>query len=194
MLFFASGFVPMTAADPRPLLDLIARHESESAAAAQGVASGYEVVVWQAFRVYPPLKPLTTMTVAEVLEWQAEAIRRYRQRMQSRTGYSAAGRYQIIRSTLQSLVDSDWKMTDLFDAETQDLLALNLLRRRGWDRWIAGRLADAAFADALSMEWASLPFRTGRSYYAGDLHGNRALVSRQELMAVLQRIKREVAA
>jgi hypothetical protein len=184
----------MTVADPRPLLDLIARHESESAAAAQGVGSGYEVVVWQAFRVYPPSPPLTSMTVAQVLEWQAEAIRRYRQRMQSRAGYSAAGRYQIIRSTLQGLVDSDWKMTDLFDRDTQDLLALNLLRRRGWDRWIAGRLADAAFADALSMEWASLPFRTGRSYYDGDLHGNRSLVSRQELMTVLQRIKQEVTA
>jgi hypothetical protein len=179
----------MTAADPRPLLDLIARHESESAAAAQGVASGYDVVVWQAFRVCPPPKPLTALTVAEVLEWQVEAIRRYRQRMQSRTGYSAAGRYQIIRSTLQSLIDSDWKLTDLFDAETQDLLALSLLRRRGWDRWIAGRLSDAQFADALSMEWASLPFRTGRSYYAGDLHGNRSLVARAEVLAVLQRIK-----
>jgi hypothetical protein len=179
----------MTAADPRPLLDLIARHESESAAAVQGVASGYEVVVWQAFRVHPPPKPLTSMTVAEVLEWQAETIRRYRQKMQSRTGYSAAGRYQIIRSTLHGLIDSDWKMSDRFDAETQDLLALSLLRRRGWDRWLAGRLTDAAFADALSMEWASLPFRTNRSYYDKDVHGNRSLVSRAEVLAVLQRIK-----
>jgi hypothetical protein len=184
----------MTAADPRPLLDLIARHESESAAAAQGVASGYDVVVWQAFRVYPPPKPLTALTVAEVLAWQAEAIRRYRQKMQSRTGYSAAGRYQIIRATLQSLIDSDWKMTDLFSAETQDLLALNLLRRRGWDRWLSGRLTggDDAFADALSMEWASLPYKTGRSYYDKDVHGNRSLVARNEVLAVLQRIKESV--
>jgi hypothetical protein len=182
----------MTVADPRPLLDLIARHESESAARAQGVSSGYDVVVWQAFRVHPPSPPLTSMTVAEVLAWQLEAIRRYRQKMQARTGYSAAGRYQIIRATLQGLVDSDWKMTDLFDTETQDLLALNLLRRRGWDRWLAGRLSDSAFADALSMEWASLPYRTGRSYYAGDVHGNRSLVARAEVLAVLQRIKQEV--
>jgi hypothetical protein len=177
----------------KPLLDLIAKHESESSAALQGVASGYDVVVRQAFKVYPPLKPLTSMTVAEVLEWQGKAITFYRQFMHSRTGYSAAGRYQIVRATLQSLIDSDWKMSDLFSAETQDLLALNLLRRRGWDRWQGGRLTDAAFADALSMEWASLPYRTNRSYYDSDGHGNRSLVARDEVMAVLQRIKAAAA-
>jgi hypothetical protein len=179
----------MTVADPRPLLDLIARHESESVVAVQGVASSYDVVVWQAFRIYPPSKPLTAMTVAEVLEWQSEAIRRYRQRWQVRIGYSAAGRYQIIRATLRSLIDSDWKMTDLFSAETQDLLALNLLRQRGWDRWLAGRLTDAAFANALSMEWASLPYRTNRSYYDSDGHGNRSRISRDEVLGVLRAIK-----
>lgn len=175
--------------NPQPLLDLIARHESESSAKVQGVASGYDVVVQQAFRVFPPTKPLTTMTVAEVLAWQAEAIRRHQQRFLTKTGYSAAGRYQIIRRTLQSLIDSDWKMTDLFDAETQDLLALQLLRRRGWDAWMAGRMSDDRFADELSKEWASLPFNTGRSYYAGDAHGNRSLVSRPEVMRVLQSIR-----
>jgi hypothetical protein len=136
------------------------------------------------------------MTVAEVLAWQSEAIRRYRQKMLSRTGYGAAGRYQIVRATLQSLIDSDWKMTDRFDAETQDLLALALLRRRGWDRWLAGRLrgGDDRFADALSMEWASLPYHTNRSYHDSDGHGNRSLVARDEVLAVLQRIRREVAA
>jgi hypothetical protein len=175
----------------KPLLDLIAKHESESSAALQGVASGYDVVVRQAFNIYPPPKPLTSMTVAEVIEWQSEAIRRYRQKMLTRTGYSAAGRYQIVRATLQSLIDSDWKMTDLFNEETQDLLGLQLLRRRGWDRWLAGRIpgGDKTFADALSMEWASLPYNTGRSYYHKDGHGNRALVSREEVLQVLKGIR-----
>lgn len=177
----------------KPLLDLIARHESESAAEAQGVESGYDVVVWQAFKVYPPLKPLTTLTVAEVLDWQDEAIRQYKEKHNSRIGYSAVGRYQIINSTLQGLIDSWWKMSDVFDASTQDMLGLQLLRRRGLDKWLVGRMhgGDESFADALSMEWASLPYRTGKSYYDKDVHGNKALVSRKELIYVLQKVKKD---
>lgn len=177
--------------NPKPLLDLIARHESESAAASQGVSSGYDVVVHQAFKVYPPAKPITSMTIDEVLGWQSEAIRRYQTRFMSRQGYSAVGRYQIIRSTLLGLLDPDWKMSDLFDVETQDLLAMQLLRRRGWSKWASGRSveADNAFADELSREWASLPYRTGRSYYAGDEHGNASLVSREEVLSVLLAIR-----
>ena len=174
----------------RPLLDLIARHESESAAAAQGVASGYDVVVWQAFQVCRPIQPLTSLTVAGVLAWQLRAIREYRAQRKARTGYSAAGRYQIIRGTLQSLVDSGaTRLDEKFDADTQDGVAFALLRRRGFMRWLGGRMTDDRFADALSHEWASLPFATGRSFYAGDAHGNRALVSRDEVMAVLNSIK-----
>jgi hypothetical protein len=174
----------------RPLLDLIARHESESAASDQGVESGYDVVVWQAFHVCRPERPLSGMTVGEVLAWQLRAIREYRAHRQARTGYSAAGRYQIIRGTLQGLVDSGaTRLDETFDADTQDGLGFALLRRRGFMRWLGGRMTDDRFADALSQEWASLPFNTGRSFYAGDAHGNRSLVSRAEVMAVLQTIK-----
>ena len=103
--------------NPMPLLDLIAKHESESAAAKQGVSSGYAVVVWQAFKMYSPAKPITTMTVSEVLNWQQEAVAKTKQVYGS--GYSAAGRYQVIRKTLQSLGVNG---NTLFDKETQDVL------------------------------------------------------------------------
>lgn len=177
--------------NPKPLLDLIARHESESAAASQGVSSGYDVVVHQAFKVHPPAKPITSMTIGEVLEWQSEAIRIYQIRFASRNGYSAVGRYQIIRSTLLGLLDPDWKMSDQFDSETQDLLAMQLLRRRGWSKWASAKSAEAdgTFADSLSREWASLPYNNGKSYYAGDGHGNASLVSREEVLRVLRDIR-----
>ncbi len=166
--------------NPIPLLDLIAKHESESSAAKQNVSSGYDVVVGQAFKVYPPIKPITTMTVSEVLSWQKEAIRK--------SGYSAAGRYQVIRKTLQNLRVS---ANALFDKETQDVIGVMLLYGRGWGKWVKGDLATAMFADNLSKEWASLPFNTGRSYYAGDAHGNRSLVSREEVIQVLNKIRNQ---
>lgn len=171
--------------NPIPLLDLIAKHESESAAAKQNVSSGYDVVVWQASKVYPPTKPITTMTVFEVLSWQREAIAETKQVYGS--GYSAAGRYQVIRKTLQSL---DVNGNALFDKETQDVVGIMLLRRRGWDKWVKGELSTEVFADNISKEWASLPYHTDRSYYDKDAHGNRSLVSRKEVIQVLNKIRK----
>lgn len=183
----------------KPLLDLIARHESDSAAKSQNVATGYDVVVQQAFRVYPPQKPISSMTIGEVLAWQVEAIKRYQKKFLSKNGYSAVGRYQIVLSTLRSLIhsnrnvsdllDATWRESDIFDEKTQDTLAMQLLRRRGWLSWIANSISNDAFADELSKEWASLPYHNGKSYYAGDAHGNAALVSRLEVMTVLRSIK-----
>ena len=136
--------------NPVPLLDLIAKHESENAAARQGVSSSYDVVVEQASRVYPPVKPITTMTISEVLNWQRKAIAETKKVYGS--SYSAAGRYQVIRKTLQSL-GIGGKI--LFDKETQDNIGTMLLCRRGWDMWIEHKLSTAAFADNLSKEWAS---------------------------------------
>lgn len=172
--------------NPMPLLDLIAKHESESAAAKQGVSSGYDVVVWQAFKVYPPVKPITTMTVSAVLNWQREVIAETKQVYGS--GYSAVGRYQVVRKTLQSLSINN---NAVFDKETQDVIGVMLLYRRGWDKWITGKLSTAAFADNLSKEWASLPYHTDRSYYDKDVHGNRSLVSREEVVQVLNNIRNQ---
>ena len=83
------------------LLDLIAKYESESAIVTQGVKSGYDVVVNQAFKWTPPDKPITTMTINEVLDWQLNAIKVYKIKTRTQTGYSAVGRYQIVYRTLK---------------------------------------------------------------------------------------------
>lgn len=97
----------------KPLLDLIGKYEADSAAPAQGVESGYDVVVWAAFQIYPPTKPISTMTIEEVLEWQKEAISAYRKKYMRSIGFSAAGRYQIVRSTLFTLVNKPHYMDSL---------------------------------------------------------------------------------
>ena len=174
-----------------PLLDLIAKCESEGSVAIQGVNSSYDVVVRQAFTVYPPKVPITTMTVSNVLLWQSEAIKQYRQRFNTNRGYSAAGRYQIVKSTLKGLAGVCCELTDLFDEKTQDSLAIGLLSKRGLDLWLDGKISNDAFADAISQEWASLPFNTGYSYYAGDTHGNRSLISREKVIKTLQCVKEQ---
>jgi hypothetical protein len=114
----------------------------------------------------PPPKALTDMTVREVRDWQRRAV--------AAGSYSAAaGKYQIIGKTLDSLI-ADLKLTgnEKFDPAMQEQMGFALLRRRGWDQFEAGRITAEKFANNLAMEWAALPViggtKHGRSYYAAD--------------------------
>lgn len=169
-------------ADKRPLRDLIAVGESEGAVAKQGAASAYDVIVgfaWQ-FPEARPTRPITAMTVAGVFAWQRHAIQIYRSRTGEREGFSASGRYQIIRATLVSLeargVVSE---AQLYDADAQDACCDALIDDAGFKRWMAGAIGDDAFSTGLARIWASWPVMSreqgahrvveaGQSYYAGD--------------------------
>jgi muramidase (phage lysozyme) len=118
-------------------------------------------------------RDLTQMTVSEVRRWQDHAVRQG-----SRS--SAAGRYQIIRETLDELI-ADLGLTggERFTPELQDRLGYQLLKKRGYERWMSGEMGGANFARELAKEWASMPViadtkgarrrvRRGESYYAGD--------------------------
>ncbi|ACL55603.1 hypothetical protein [Methylobacterium nodulans] len=139
---------------------------------------------------------ITTWTLDQVEAEQPAWTRRF--------GSSACGRYQFMRDTLDkpgTIQDIEGEMgltgRELFSPDLQDRMAMHLLRRRGWDSFIAGRLTMAGFALSLAKEWASLPVlattkgrkRTvmrGQSYYAGDGR-NRALVSADTVEAMLAR-------
>ena len=170
--------------NPKPIRDLIARHESESAVRAQGVATAYDVVWGSINRADMPPRPLTQMTVAEVLAWQDSIDRRYRS--------EAAGRYQILEDTLRGL---KFNPGALFDETTQDALCDQLLVRRGWNRLCAGEITTTKFADSLAREWASLPVTSnqrgqsrdvaaGMSFYAGD-NLNKAHATVPEVLAAI---------
>lgn len=165
----------------KPLLDFIAEHESR----------GNYDAVWGNIRTRDrPPKPLTQMTVAEVLAWQDSIDHRYMS--------EAAGRYQILEDTLRGLYRSAGVRTsEPFDDLTQDRLALHLLKRRGLDDFVEGRMRLTTFANALAKEWASLPVVTGpkkgKSYYAGDgLNEAHAKVD-PFLLAIRQVLDRRVA-
>lgn len=165
-------------ADPRPILDLIQKHEAgPGAVQAQGVASAYDVVWGRIPREHRPQAlmgaPLTRLTLAQVLAWQRDVVARG-------AASSAAGAYQFIRKTLEGTRALEGVPLDArFDAAMQDRLAVRLLIGRGWRDLVAGKISTVAFAEALAREWASFPVhrdqqgqqrpvKRGQSYYAGD--------------------------
>ncbi len=108
---------------------------------------------------------VSRMAVGDVVAWQRS--------VRGKVASTAIGGPQFIASTLAGLVNRGvCEMTDTFNETTQRNLAIALMRGRGLDRYLAGTIGVAAFANELAKEWASLPVvsgpKAGRSYYDGD--------------------------
>ncbi|WOC14582.1 hypothetical protein [Pseudochrobactrum sp. MP213Fo] len=146
-------------------------------------------------------KPITAMTIGELVDAQVSFTRLYKS--------SASGGYQFMRATLQDLSrELGLSGRQVFDPDLQDRLGFHLLKRRGYDQFITGKISVVEFARRLAMEWASLPVlgktlgggkdRNGRlldlmvdrgqSYYAGDPL-NKALVKPEAIEALLKQVK-----
>lgn len=150
------------------ILDLIGKHES---------GDNYNIVYGG------KIIGLTQMTVKEVSDWQ-------RANNPSGPATAAAGRYQIINKTLNDLIDvMGLNGREKFNEQIQDDMAYELLKRRGWESYIEGRLSQSKMMENLAKEWASFPKdKSGRSYYAGD-GINKALVSVNSVLSELNRSK-----
>ena len=135
-------------------------------------------------------KRLTELTVYEVLQWQDSIDHMYRS--------EAAGKFQVMEDTLRELVaQGRVDGNSLFNKETQDRVALILMKRRGLPKFLKGDMATEIMANNLAMEWASLPVckeftrggklrRYGYSYYAGD-GLNKCLTDPEEVLEALAR-------
>ena len=170
-----------------PILSFIRRLE----------ARGSYDTVWGGIRSkdYPP-RPLTKMSVGEVLAWQ-KTIRA--------KGYrsTACGGYQFIYPTLSKLVSSMKIPPETrFDFSLQDRLAERLMVGRGLTKYVAGQKSLQDFCNDLAKEWASLPVVTpvkrtakdktwtvpvGASYYSGD-GLNKALTPIEPFLAAVRAI------
>ena len=137
-------------------------------------------------------KPITSMTIGELVDAQASFTKRFKS--------SASGGYQFMRKTLQDL-SRELRLNgrQMFDPDLQDRLGFHLLKRRGYDEFMAGTISMTDFAKRLAMEWASFPvlaatkgqhqqLKRGQSYYDGDAL-NKALVSPEAIEAVLRKVK-----
>ncbi len=158
----------------KPLADLLARGEGDYNSVNRGWAGdtpqGIDGLTGSSFAGF---------SVQRVLEMQSGWL-------------YAVGRYQFIPSTLRFAVDSSsvsWH--DNFTPEVQDRLmaALVLYKRPTIVSYLQGSHDNVGAAvDALAREWACVEYRNGRGYYDG-YGGNRASLTRQEVVAVLQSIK-----
>ena len=79
-------------------------------------------------------KPLTSMTIGEVMDRQDE--RKYPRGAKPDRGIHAAGKYQIIGSTMkEALRLSGLSKSDMFSPENQDLLGIAVLQSQGPGAW-----------------------------------------------------------
>lgn len=137
-------------------------------------------------------KQITAMTIGELVDEQAGFTKRFKS--------SASGGYQFMRKTLQDL-SRELRLSgkQMFDPDLQDRLGYHLLKRRGYEEFMAGKITMIEFAKRLAMEWASFPvlaatkgqhqqLKRGQSYYDGDAL-NKALVEPEAIEAVLRDAK-----
>lgn len=175
----ATDDVPPVSVDTnpaKPILDLIGFTEGTDR------GDGYnETLAYGAFTNGDVV--LTEMTLAEIEALQTEMLRHPDNSWNS----SAIGRYQIVRTTLNTLKQNlDLGDDRLFNAELQDRLAVELLRGRGYNDWTEGRMSNERFALNLSKEWASLPNpHTGVGFYPGQ----HAAVSYAEVEMVFDEVR-----
>jgi muramidase (phage lysozyme) len=124
-------------------------------------------------------KPITAMTLNELQGHQPGFTKNF--------GSSASGAFQFMKATLQDLETKlSLSGSEIFNAELQDRLGFELLKRRGFQPWLDGKTTTDTLMIGLAKEWASFPVpsrmrgahRTverGQSYYAGD-GLNKALI------------------
>lgn len=135
--------------------------------------------------------PITSMTIDQILSNQSAWSKAF--------GSSATGAAQFMKATLQGL-KAELKLSgsQKFDGDLQDRLAYHLLKRRGYDAFMAGKIDVVEFAKRLAMEWASFPvlencrgahrmLKRGQSYYAGD-GLNKSLVKPELVEKVLAQV------
>ena len=177
-----------TQAAVTPLLDFIGNKESK----------GYDDISGLVSESRYPSKPITQMTIQEILDWQ-ESIDRFQQS-------EAVGRYQVVEDTLRGYnndrtvgpgsplyIRAGLSASSLYSPENQDKIAIVLIEGRGLSMFLEGKITREEFGDNLAAEWASLPLITGpnrgRSRYAGDSAGNRALTTIDAILAAIDSVK-----
>lgn len=167
------GFGDTATGKYAPLLDMIA--EGEARGGAFGT-SGYDAI-YSGAKVKPG-KDVSKMTVGEVKAYQQQLIK-------AGSKSTAVGRYQFIHNNGafgKMAAEAGIKDTDLFDAATQDKLAVHYL---GGEKQLNKMIENKDYAkltNKSAQQWASMKNTRGVGNYDGDglnkaRHGGLAAVT-----------------
>lgn len=126
-------------------------------------------------------KPITKMTLGELIDAQKTwSTKAWAKKFGSDKASSAAGAPQFMRTTPIDLAkELHLSGAEVFNADFQGRQAFHLLKRRGYEAFMSGKIDRTEFGKRLAMEWASFPvlaackgahrqIKRGDSYYLGD--------------------------
>lgn len=146
-------------------------------------------------------RPITQMNLGDLIDAQKQwSTKAWAKKFKATKASSAAGGYQFMRATLIDLSkELNLIGTQVFEPDFQDRLGFHLLKRRGYEQYMAGKISRTEFGKRLAQEWASLPVLAptqggsrpvsrGQSFYAGD-GLNKSLVQPERVEALLNKIK-----
>lgn len=138
-------------------------------------------------------KDVSKMTLGEIIRFQSDMKR-------AGSKSTAVGGYQFIKNTFLATLAQMGLLGSgnlVWTPELQDKMAMHLLKLRGYQKFLDGKISRETFANNLAAEWASLPMVTGpkkgKSKYAGD-GLNKSHHSVSSILALLDAIKAEYLA
>ena len=137
----------------KALLDQISNGEGTTDAKAQaaGFNSAYDVPLSYG-RFGKPDQPLSSMSLGQVKDYQKTLLKN-----SGSLNSSAVGKYQIVGKTLGSLQQKMGLSDDtIFTPQLQDKMAVELLKGRGLNKYMSGKMSARDFQANLYHEWASI--------------------------------------
>lgn len=128
-----------------------------------GASSGYDLTLGYGAYHEPLDKPLTQMTIGEVMTLQKAMLKNPQNKLNS----SAVGRYQILTSNFPTLMKkTGLTKTDLFSPKNQDKMAMGLIGDDALN-YRMGTISTNTFKRKLAHIWDSLPWE-GTAGWAGN--------------------------
>jgi muramidase (phage lysozyme) len=162
-----------------------------------GIGTSKYDMVYNYGKSLAPSKPVSTMTLSELYDFQTNLINATKGKVKGTTlGTSAVGKYQILRTSLfgsgtaENPMENSWaeklglKADTVFSPELQEQIGMLALEEAGLKSFIQGTRNENQFQDRIANIWASVATSSG-----GDVYGQGVATFKKDLMPLFQKVK-----